>query len=441
MMAQAYEFKRYPIFECKINNSKYDVKPNLSHFNDAEKEIANIIIEKFDRIVTKTVIYPDLLKAIGDYDGKLFTDLAPPLLDIEKDAKFVTMGLEQHRFSFSFYSKDRKTNGFKSHFLMLVREMIYSFKFWDDRFMFRFYAMNEFINSLEDNKMTLGDYLAKDEPKLREKFRHGKGKKTKYTENLLRHYISDGHFLRFNVNEPEKESTLIMGLTKHELIGIVDKANDFFPKATGKNKSKTTERIIATIKDSEKDVSNYMVTEKVEHIINKSLSVHNLSISLFGGHMKTKFVDLSTTYFGYIESMDSKMRMKILEKLETIIDDVSTVDLLAFILVMGRTKYFFNRAKLDKAYEVLYAGLTSMEVEPKVFVEFVAETVLTYDYELPTHSDWELFIKNGDSLSEQIPASLAIPLMLNKDRGQKRSLVELERNRLFLQKVRNMITN
>lgn len=440
IMSEPYIFKRYPIFKYERNwsNPNPTIKDvDTRHLNELGKKVAENYLKSAKNASVTVAIFDGVEEVIatnehfGIYTSE--SNIMPSFLDIEKDPKKASQAISRTLYA------ESGDDSFMSKILMnIAYSMLETSKYWDDQLMFRFYAINEFISSNKNNKTTFGSYLKRERKALVESFRYGIGTENKHSLKLAYLYGSEGHFLRYNVNEPEKDCIkLIESLTKKELLDIAESNPQYYPPAIGRNYTKTVEKIIQNVKSPKVVITHEDLYDIGRQLFVDSLSKYEISFDDFNSRERYRLMEIMMYNFSQHHLVDNHMREQMLKKLDESSDKLEPYEILAFILVLGKPKFFFNRASVSKAYEVINYGLTEMDIEPELFIRFVIETVMTYNYELPAHSDWALFLKNEGCISDHIPPSLLIPLMLNKERNQKRGITELEKYRNLLYLVKN----
>lgn len=439
-MTKEYKFAKYPIYSFSGyvgSRIRVDKKTHLT-----KEEL--ISVQSLDMLnfygISDIVLFPGFEKNIvveNHYDNSLNlgnakninTYILPSLLEMEPDpAKF---SQKIRDLAVNLYSANVKQGNkmYMEHELFLIaRNMVKTRDFWDDKFLFRFYTINEFCGSKVASNKTFGEYISENMDKLYENFRIGVGHRSNFTFTILSEYLENGNFMRYSDLSTDKNEPLIMSLTKDEVQSLYLDKKGYYPSAFGNNYTRVVLRIVSDIKAGNVAHSNESITKISNNLIEKSLATKNLKLSDF--KKKPLVFEGINKQKSWSEQLINSSKMKILDKLSLIVDKVEPHELLAFLLMLSKPKYFFNHSTIDSAYDVVLEALSSENFTPEEFVKFVAETVMHYDLELPTCSDWQTYLQDEGSFSDEIPPSIAISFILNKERKHKRGAIsKLEKDR------------
>lgn len=404
MDKEEYYWARYEI--CDFN--MIDKKSDLNVFSaDNRKKLKAIYHEDMSNTV---VLFPGFENYLyyNTHHEKSF--VYPPLLNIAKDPNSVFMDMMQN----DLHKRDRivkkpvyNTNLYP-YLLNKAGHVVKKFKHWDDRYLFRFYAINEFC--ILGGDLKLGEFIESNMDELYTNFRNGIGTESKYSYKLI--YDSFNNFLQFMDEEPYTK--YVLELTKNEIHSALEKRNSYYPMVSiFADVSENLAKVIFTdIKSGQTTSLYHDYLMKAFSMVRESIKHHGIILDEEEDYiLELLITDTRKTTKSSI-GIEVSQKIRVLKALEPFVKTIEPDKLISFILSITQPTNVFDDNEVDYMSNLaLLSGFEGDNLSVESFIEFIAEIGLNYSGALPSHEDLIDFINDGGTFSNLIPASMLVPIL------------------------------
>jgi len=436
------ELARYPIYHYRSyyyytqNSNKTNHIANISTF------LQNIINEARDN--THVVMFPDwenrvALKSedISSYGG--YNTGLPPLgkfstEDLDEFIAYSSYRVYKKFADFIDVTKKPKINTAEEMLFGISFNMVYGTNFynngsnfWDEAQLYRFYILNSFLG--QNKFKTFGKFVEKNKEDLWDDYKIIKDNTNNHSHILFNYFSNLNSLLNvyYSKTKQKEIDELFGSLTKDEILRLINPSSRReFPDVpeSGNGYLKKLEESLKIIRELKK--FKYSDEEMMSSLTNAfTKSLKNNGVDFDFKNKKSDYyrkitypTSLEFRNMVNVDTIAEKVLVKkIVDSLESNIEEFTPADLLAFIFTITHPKFFFNRAG-KKGMKVLNDAIDKFGMN--VVVPFVAEIMMEHNSELPTYSDWQKFFKDGESLEDAISPSLMVSMMLNGNRNQKR---------------------
>ena len=404
---EGYYFARYPIWYSSEMKIPHEIDDTLT---EKENNLINEINLRSLGLIFYIVVFPEISSYLGAYEDDNDESIkagiiAPPFLDIEPDSQTASRLIDSAVYGFDEKSLENQNDSVKNMLYRVASIMIYTNPYWDERYLFQFYALNEFCASAMGNKITFGKFVETNMEQLYDNFRIGKGKVSSYSNLLLGHQLNDESFLHYRKSNSQETCDLINSLTKDEIYRIISNENSLLPKMNTQNSDFITQSIVKFFKINETIPTDEVIDKRVRSIINKSMIGYDQSLII----RAINIVEKSYKY----ELFGNLLKSHFLDLLESVVSKLESYEILVFLIVCDNAYHYIDMDDIDKSGELMELVMNNDSFSAEDFVRFITESYLFYDGDLPHYDDWAEFIEYGNKLDGNIPASILMPIIIN----------------------------
>lgn len=318
-----------------------------------------------------------------------------------------------------FTNKSRRM----SNLILKILNQMADSSYWDEAVLYRFFALNEFINSRTG--ATFGEFCVENEDRIDEIFTKFSARDYGDSTKILYDAYSHNMALYYRTGAPKKAEELIASLTVDEVMKILK----------SKRKQNSTNSVT---------YFTYL-TNLIEEIRNKSVmsgeEIHDSLIQSFmesvnaygtdGLYLGMLFEDfIKNTKFISRDSSDSVAGMTIANKIDQVASDVSPVELLVFMSAISHMSLAFKSCDHARAMSIVSKAADRLDNQKMVdFIVFVSNVVLEYDGPLANYSEWIKAIRS-DSDSFSLGPIFAMGLISSHDISSETRKIHGETERL-----------
>lgn len=432
MKSNEYRWERYQICNFAYVSDDED----FDRFGDPDKEFLKELVNKRKFRRGSVALFP----FFEDYIISPQLTLFPPLLDIESNPiKIMSDFNIIKQVSRKTPKYPIENQNMYATFLIQANSFMLWSDWWDDRYLFRFYAINEFCVS--DENISLSEFINKNMEELYRNFRIGIGTLSKYTEMLLN--LEKGHGFLFYMDETMNERISV--LTRNEILSTLSKGENYYNDWTlyaYVSESKVDEIIIdAKSGNTHKPIAElyYEITE----ITKKSFAHYGMGfLCNYEVEMNNLMAEINSSYSSSNTGMETNQKLEILKTLSRFSENLQSYEVIAFSFIVLNPRVVFRSEREKTDLSNLRSILQHENCVPEEFVSFMVEAYLSYDDIFACSADFLNFLEEDGSFTKSVPPSLLIPMIsTNKSvRGRRRSS-QFANGRLFVLKMQTLFSD
>lgn len=451
-----YVFERYPIYRSE---NSYNIKALM----ELSAEDRNLLIDlkKTDSLSSRNIVcfpgFEEHLEEGTDPNVTFFEKhglrirselfIAPPFLDFESDSVKSSSDI-MDSISYNFDVGNFESRNFiQSVLLIVARNMIRSNSHWDDKHLFHFYALNEFCADDVPFDKHFGEFVNENMDELYKNFRLGEGTEHQHSLRLMFHYNApDKSLLVYEESFTKK----ISNFQKQDVCNFVSYGIKHFPSVSRVLNDNSIDFIQHLTRKHEPAVFHEEINRKVDQILTKifysgtsvSLEVDEGIVEIVGYDKPMKRAEC------FLYNSEIK---KFLNKVEELFDSMQPTELLPLMVMLfnpsmvmsdQNNEFFMSADEYNRArfVNLMNYALNDGNINNRDLINFMTDVFMEYNYELPVYEEWMNFAKEGN-VSNLIPASMAIPFILEPRSESQRDHINIEETRNVLRKVTAIATS
>jgi hypothetical protein len=296
----------------------------------------------------------------------------------------------------------------------IMRHQLLNERCWHDESIFRFFTLNAFIHENKSDG-TYGEYLKQNMPTLLDRFYNWDWNWGVHTLKLITASHGDG-ILRWNAVVEKQHKNKILSLRQIEVEHLIFYSYRYFTSSRdfGRVWSYAMQELKHPKRRIESIELNKQCNKLLKHYIYDSIE-SKLPYGL------SSFLDrIRLTLINGIKGQNYQLH-EIFKFCWRHRNSIQLRTFLTLIVALSHPRLMFNRAGTSKALEIIWQGLCGKSSKAFSFLTLIEDTVMENVDELPTFSDWENWLHNGQPIDSSIPASLVLTLVQQKERKHFRS--------------------
>lgn len=374
------ELKRYPIFI----KGYWRWRKNTIDTKKLSPKLQNFVLNTGKTVSYGTFVLFEGVDTVYDIvtDKNRHVTIHPPIGNITIDDIKNMNGTWKGQLETYYRIKDKKI---AETVQRLIREMLNS-KFWDENLIYRFFALNEFIE--KGGNRTFGKFVTEEETKLDKIFNTFSAKSYDHTEKLIEAYRKN-KILYYRNRALTKVNPIIDSLTVNELRKIIELHNTEENVADSNYSRLVKERV-----EEIRSLSNIASSDDMRDNLFKSFLASaeefgcgNLSLS----EMSLDF--LSNTNF-LMNDKNLLKKQRIVNVLKDLEKEITPVEILTLVFAMNYHSSVFRSCDTERAITIFDKAFSTLD-NPTDFIIFISQLVFDYDGTLASYGEWMKAIASG----------------------------------------------